>query len=344
MRKLIVTLIADLGNNRQLFLKLGETIDEKTQVRIDPLDISVKGHKYLSPAKDEFTVVVKNIPMTSDAISMVQIKDIPFRYITIEAGYESASMQIFNGYIVYISSKREDNGKTVSMYITCSGSYTFNALQGKTFTLKGGVDYKTALLFAARMSGIYPYQLSLSDTLRHKRLKSDTTFDGSIISMLIELQNQDRNLFVHCDYSGSQTKFQVWDATMFITRQIHLTPENIILTNGFPTIEDQGVRFTCLPFFNFKPGDEVIFDDDSYINRSIESLSSYMSSPFPDIYVGAASPLETDSDKIKEIEATKGHYNILDLNYNLQNRGNAFEIQLKCYSKSFYTTLAQQWS
>lgn len=332
MRKIVVRLIADNGANRQTILTFGEDDDN--------LAMSITGSKYLSPMKDEFVVAIKNVPTDSAEVSVLSIRDIAFRYITIEAGYVDATMQIFNGYIVYISSKEEDNGKTTTMTIVCSGSYTYNALRGKTFTLRKGTDYKTALMFAAKMSGIPQHQISLTDTLRFKRLQKDTTFDGSIMSILIELQNQDKNLFVHCDFT-SQTKFQIWDAVTYTPRFFELTADNIILTNGFPQVEDQGVRFTCLPTFNFIPGDEVIFNDASFINRSIESLSSYQSSPYPDVFVGAVSPLETDSDRIKEIESVKGHYFIKELQYKLENRGQAYEIQLKCYAKSLYESLAQ---
>lgn len=335
MRKLTVTLIADNGAYRQSVLQFG--IEE------DNLAMTVTGHKYLSPAKDEFIVSIKNIPIESDIMSLVSIRDTNFKYIMINAGYQESDMQIFNGYIVYISGKNEENGKTTTMTIVCSGSYTYNSLRGKTFTLKAGTGYKTALDFAARMSGIHQSQISLSSTLNLKRLKKDTTFDGSVMSMLIELQNQDKNLFVNCDFS-SQTKFQIWDATMYTPREILLTTENIVLTSGFPTVEDQGIRFSCLPTFNFIPGDEIIFNEDSFINRSIESLSAYESTPYPDVFVGAVSPIETDTDRIKEIEAVKGHYFIKELQYKLENRGQAFEVQLKCYAKSLYESLAQNWS
>lgn len=338
MRKLIVTLVADYQNGMQRFLTIGETSDEQ-----DALSISITGTKYLSPMKDEFAISIKNIPVESDKVSMLQIKDTNFKYITIEAGYEENSEIVFNGYIVYISSKLEDNGKTVNVSIVCSGSYTFNSLHGKTYTIRKGTTYRTALLSAARVSGIHESQISLSSTLLYKRLQKDTTYDGSLMSMIIELQNQDKNLLCHCDFT-SKSKFQVWDATLQGTRELKMNTNNIMLTNGFPTIEDQGIRFTCLPILNLIPGDEIIISEDSFINRSIDSLSSYMSTPYPDVFVGAVSPLETDPEKIKEIEAVKGHYIIKELRYKLENRGHAFEMTVKCYAKSLYKALSQNWN
>lgn len=338
MRKLIVTLVTADKGSIQRTLTFGENDFDD-----DQLAISIKGTKYLSPMKDEFTVIVKNIPLSSNELSMDAIKDTNFRYIYIEAGYQENSMQIFNGYIVYISSKHEDNGKTMSMSIVCSGSYTFNNLQNtKTFTIAKGTTYRDALRAAARLSGISDSQINIVKTLRFKRLTKNITFDGSIMSMIIELQNQDRNLLCHCDYT-SDSKFQVWDATMTSQRCMTLTINDIILVNGFPTIEDQGVRFTCLPTFNFIPGDEIIFNESSFINRSIDSLNAYISNPYPDVYVGAVSPLETNPEKIKYAESVKGHYIIKELSYSLENRGQAYNVQVKCYAKNLYNSIAQNW-
>lgn len=293
---------------------------------VDNLAIIIKGTKFLSPMKDEFDITIKNIPMSSDVVSINEIKQTSFRYITIEAGYQEASMQLFYGYIVYISSKREDNGKTVSMHIVCSGSYTYNNRSSQSLLVKAGTDYKTALTFAARLSGINPAYVQLSESLKYMRLKKDTVFDGTLMSMLIEIMNQNRNVFCHCDRTSGSV-FQIWDGSIFKPRVIKINEENIILVNGFPTLEDQGIVFTCLPFFNFMPGDDVIIDNESFINRSIESLSAYTQTPMPDKFVDA-----------------NGEYIIKELRYSLENRGNSFFVTIKCYARDIYEQLKQNWS
>lgn len=335
IRTLNVTLIADLGSAGQKRITFRSD---------DEISIEATGTKYMKPDLDEFTVIIKNVPTSNADYSIQYIKDIDFRYIVIEAGYrDSSAIQIFSGYIVYVSSIREDKNTTMSMIITCSGSYTYNNLTGHTFTVKRGISYYDALMVGATMSKIQSANISLSKSLRYKRLDKDLTFDGTFSGMITELQKRDNNLLCHCDFS-SDTKFNVWDATVYSPRVMHLNQDNIVLANGFPTIEDQGITMTCLPVFNFIPGDEVILDDNTFVNISITSLSAYTSSPYPEIYVGEVSPLETNQERIKEIENAKGHYFIRELRYNLASRGNNFTVTMKCYAKSIYSSIAQNWS
>lgn len=312
MRVLKVTLIAELGKRKQKQIVFGESAYE------DQLSISVTGTKFLSPMKDEFVVHIKNIPQENAEVSVDELTSNEFRYLTIEAGYQNYSEQIFNGYIVSLTSKREDKNKTLDVVIVCSGSYTYNNLHGKTYTIKKGTSYYNAIMFAAMMSGIVQSEMKLTNTLKYKYLQNDIVFDGTLTSILIQLQQVDKTLLCHCDYT-SQTKFSIWNANAFVPRLMTLTSENVILSNGFPSLEDQGVVFTVLPFFNFIPGDEIIFNDTSFINLALESLNAYTSTPYPQKFVSA-----------------EGHYIIRELRYNLENRGNDFNINLKCYSKEIY--------
>ena len=83
-----------------------------------------------------------------------------------------------------------------------------------------------------------------------------------------------------------------------------------------------GIDFEVLPFFNFIPGDEVILDDASLINVSVNSLSAYESNPEPDHYANA-----------------EGKYIAKELAYNLTNRDSSFSCTLKCYAKSLYNNI-----
>lgn len=338
LRKLKVTLYADLGDRNHVELSFG---DDPLK---DQLAISISGTKFMSPMKDEFTIHIKNIPENSDR-SVIQLKDIDFRYVSIDAGYAGMSERLFFGYIVSMTTKRIDNTKTLDTILVCSGSYTYNNLHGKTLTLKKGLSYYDALMFAARLSGIMPGELELPNTLKRKRFQQDFTFDGTLTSMLIQLQQLDKSLLCHCDFT-SHSKFKIWDANVFTPRLVKLNPDNIVLTNGFPSIEDQGIVFTVLPFFNFIPGDEIIFDDAKFINVAIESLSSYTSIPDPSKFIasGNESNFVYDENQNKSYEEQlksyvanfQGRYIIRELRYNLENRGNDFTIGIKCYSKELY--------
>lgn len=312
MRTLKVTLISDVAKKRLVF---GDNPYD------DQLAISISGTKYLSPLKDEFTVHIKNIPQENSELSVVELKDLDFRYITIEAGYQGLSDILFNGYIISLTSKREDNNKTLDVVLVCSGSYMYNNLHGSTYTVKKGTSYHSLVSFTATMSKIKPSEIKLSNSLKYKYLQHDLSFDGTLSSLLIQLQQEDKTLLCHCDYT-SQTKFSLWNATTFVPRLMTLTQDNIILSNGFPSLEDQGIVFNVLPFFNFIPGDEIIFNDKSFINLAIESLSSYSSTPYPEKFV-----------------SPEGHYIIRELRYNLENRGSQFSVTIKCYAKEIYENI-----
>lgn len=287
----------------------------------DNLTIDITGTKYLAAAKDEFTVTIKNIPneASSDNVSAVAIKDGGYGYIKIDAGYEDLYMTIFDGYVVYVSSIKSDNNKTSSMILVCSGSYTYNNLKKLSFTLKKNTTLYSAITFAARKTGIS--KLDISKTLKHRRLSSNTSYDGSLSSLLIALGENDQKILCHCDKtSGSVLK--VWDGTITSSRVIQLTSENIILSNGYPSITKDGIDFVVLPFFNFMPGDTVILDNSTFINASVDSLSAYSSNPEPEHYL--------DSE---------GKYFIKQLSYKLQNRGSEFSCTLHCYAKSLYDNI-----
>lgn len=289
------------------------------------LTISVTGTKYLSPLKDEFVVKIKNIPIESsddETASQVAIVKNGFRYIRIEAGYKDAHMEIFNGYVVYCHVVREDNNTTTSMIITCSGYYMYANALHMNFTLKSGTSYYSAIWFAARRAGIQDIQIS--NTLKHRFLKKDTAYDGTLSSLLIQLQDSDYKILMNQDYT-SKSVLNVWDGTILSKRVVNLTAENIILSNGYPTIENEGISFHVLPFFNFMPGDVVIMTDETFINKNISGISAYESDPEPEHYIDA-----------------EGKYIIKELQYNLENRGSNFDLTLKCYSASLYQSITKQ--
>jgi hypothetical protein len=323
IRKLKITLMSETSHKQIIFGDSAEYARLTNAYAEDPT-IKVTGTKYLSPLKDEFVVYIKNVPMQADdtiadVASVSEIKEGNYRYITIESGYQDASMVIFNGYIVFISSKREEANKTISLILTCSGSYMYNNLNSLYFTVKKGTSYYSALTFAARRSGLSAKQVSIDSALKHRFLQQDTTYDGTLTSILTELNTSDHKILCHNDLTSSG-KFTIWDGSLVSKRTIHLTKENIILSNGFPTVNKEGIEFEILPFFNFIPGDEVILDDKTFIDEVITSLSSYEQMPSPHQYV--------DSE---------GKYIIKELSYNLENRGDSFSLTLKCYSKANYS-------
>ena len=115
IRKLKITLMSETSHKQIIFGDSAEYARLTNAYAEDPT-IKVTGTKYLSPLKDEFIVYIKNVPMQADdtiadVASVSEIKEGNYRYITIESGYQDASMVIFNGYIVFISSKREEANK-----------------------------------------------------------------------------------------------------------------------------------------------------------------------------------------------------------------------------------------
>lgn len=339
MRRLRVTLISDELEREVVFGDAAAVMRERGEdygsAPPDDVSISISGSKYLTAQKDEFTIKISNIPTVAggegDApLSVICSIEKPYRYAAVYAGYGDQMMRVFLGYIVTATSKRSGNGVTNELILVCSANATYGNLTGRSFTLKKGTSVYQALTFAAKMTKVQP--ISIDRSLKHNFLKSDTSFDGTIFSMLVALQNRDYEILCHTDFS-SGVKVKVWKGRTTASRKYALDRQSVLIVGGYPNIEDQGVVLTTLPIFNYIPGDEITIDA-SLFDIPIESLSSYESSPQPYHYLG-----ELTLDE--ETGAYYGTFLIYELRYALQNRGGDFSVEIKGYAKSLYSAITQ---
>jgi len=276
----------------------------------DNLDISVVGYKYLSALKDNFTVEIKNLTY-SEVVRLIRGK---FDRIEIKCGYKSMSTphSIFKGYVMYISNKLDD-ASTNTVYVICTSRLMGVYNKKMNLTLNSSLNMYNVLNFLCKRAGIT--DANISEEFKTKILHTTTTTSSTIGNVLEQLLSNSDTYEVQSDASGCNT-VTIFDSYRTDRRLIPINSNNVLLTNGYPTISSDGVSMSMLPTFNFMPGDTIQIDN-SIIDVSLTSLSEVKSSPLPTIFMDE-----------------QGLYTIYQIEYRLENRGRNFYCGLLAKSRS----------
>lgn len=312
----------------------------------DNLTISVSGQKVMSVQKDNFVIQLKNIPTTSSSVvkrndvgeitdvfidqsianySIDQVALILGGYTDVEvvAGYEEGNiMTVFKGYVVYMSEKMEDDGKTSTLYVVCSSALTFKSGDKISMTCSKGTNLYSVINYVCKR---YRINADIDRRLKLRGLSEDLVFDDNLMSAIYAMQREDVRVAVNVDKTDGGFDFQFWDMTTKDIRHIHIKKEMIVFSDGFPTITQEGLSLSVMPTFNFKPGDVIKIDDQSLIQMTQTSLSGYMQTP-----------------NLTQFYDANGEYIIHQININLENRGNAFKFQMICKSKSLFSNITNK--
>lgn len=277
--------------------------------------ISVTGFKYMSALKDVCTIQISNLTY-SEIVQMINGK---FYKVEVKAGYQSSgSTTIFKGEVLYISNSLGDN-KTHTATILCASSLVARFGQSRlNLSLNSGVNMYSAIRFLCRRAGIKDTNIST----QYKKLfnKNIDQVNGTAASWIENLANNNQSYIVNSDEINGSF-INMYDANRSNMRVITLRSDNIILTAGFPRLTKDGLIITMMPTFSFMCGD-VIKIDSSLIDISVASQS--------EVKENRGYYLDED-----------GLYTIYQINYNLQNRGSNFSIELTCKSRSLVSNLLQ---
>ena len=112
----------------------------------------------------------------------------------------------------------------------------------------------------------------------------------------------------------------IWNIDKSARRYIKLTTDNIIPTNGYPTISSDGLTLAVMPTFNFMPGDVICISND-LIDMSVSNKDEALT-----------------ASKATFLDAN-GQYIILNSTYSLENRGSNFNLSIKAKSLSLMSKL-----
>lgn len=304
MRQIEIRLYSALTNKKIIF---GGT--DKNQ-----LSISIKGTKFLSALKDKGTCTISNLTYS-------QITEIilgKYYQIEIWAGYRTQELQcFFKGEISYISNKIRSRRDHECYIIFASKMVASYSQQRMNLNLNSGINLYAAFNYICLTNGISTSHLP--DSLRNEFLSEVTQNYGTPATLCEQLANNTSSFSINTDESIDGGG--VVDCTTFNDKRfIRINPDTINFTKGNPTLDSDGLHITLLPTFCFKPGD-IILIDNAILDLSISNAES-VSSTFKSNYLDA-----------------NGAYMIIELDYNFENRGTVFEINIKARSMNIIANI-----
>ena len=270
------------------------------------LNIDVSVNKYMSSLKDSAVVQIDNV--TYNEITQIVMGE--FFDIDIFCGYQQLTNKIFSGGVFYISNKLNAD-KTNTMIIICTSKLVAKYGQQRlNLTLNSGINMYAAINFICRRAGIP--NSNVSTQFKKDFISEVINVNSTATSWLDQLCQSNSTFIQNADAILDQT-FSIFDAAKSNSRIIKLTPENILLTAGYPRLTTEGLRVTLLPTFNFMCGD-VIQIDNEIIDISISSQDEVVNN-----YAAYFSQ--------------KGQYMIYEMNYHLCNRNSDFSLTLQCKNR-----------
>ena len=274
------------------------------------ISIEVKGTKYLSAMKDSFTIRITNLTYSE----LVQLIIGKYYGIEIKAGYRNRGAQtIFKGAVIYMSYEKQD--VTTNTVIILAGSKMVAAYgqSRMNLSLNSGINMYSALKFICRRAGIT--NANIDEDLKNRVIRDTASSQGTVGSWL-ESFSTVNNFIVDSDSSYGN------DATIISpyrtnNRVIKLDSNKITLVSGYPKLNSDGLSLTILPTFNFMPMDVIVIDN-SIIDISVDSSNSKQFN----------NAMYLDED---------GKYLITQIEYDLQNRGDSFNVHILAKARSLYS-------
>lgn len=267
------------------------------------LNIDVKGSKYISALKDNGVISISNLDY--EDISRIIMGE--YYNIEIFAGYKSQSpLCIFRGEVAYISDKIVQN-KDHTCYIIYAPKLVAKwSRQRMNLQLNSGINIYAAYKYICMKNNIPTSGLSVS--LRNQFLHEVQSNYGTPASLIDQINEQTSSNVISIDESIENNIIDC--ATIKDKRQIKINSDTINFTKGNPTISKDGLKISLLPTFQFQPGDIIIIDN-AIIDISESNLSGAQTGY-------KANYMDPD-----------GAYMIIQIDYDLQNRGINFELNIQ---------------
>ena len=274
----------------------------------DNLAISVNGYKYMSTLKDSCTIQISNLTYSE----IVQIIDGEFYDVEVKCGYQSMSpFTIFKGGVLYVSNELGDRRTNVVTILCASDIVAKYGQRRLNLTLNSGINLWSATKYVCRRAGFRDTELSLR--LKGQIMQNPTNVYDTAAAWVQKLTQENGTLLTNSEGQNGAV-LSLFDANDKDLRVIELTQNNISLTEGYPRLTSEGIMITVMPSFNFKCGD-IIKLDNSLINIPVQSAS------------------EANKNLGFKLDPT-GQYFIYQVQYTLQNRGQAVGLKLVAKSRS----------
>lgn len=290
-----------------LKLKKSITFGEEYLQGRDDLNIQIQCWKYMSTLKDTCTIKISNIPY--DVI--ISLIDGEFYDVEVKCGYQtSGSHTIFKGGVLYITNNIT-NVKDHTIIILCASQMIARYGQARiNLTLNSGVNMYSAINYISKKAGIR--DANISSQLKLQKLQNAMNVNSTAGAWIDKLTQQ-KDTYISNSDSITDAAFSIYDAKKSNQRYIPIS-NNMILTEGWPRLNKDGLSFTMLPLFGFMCGDTIKLDN------SIIDIS-------------ASSQSEANMNKGYYLDQN-GNYTIFEITYDLANRNDNFTCELLCKSRS----------
>lgn len=278
----------------------------------DDIAISITGTKYLSSMKDSFTIRMSNLTYGE----LIQLIKGEYYGIEIKAGYRSRGAEtIFKGSVIYMSYEKQN--ATTNTVIVLAGSKLVAAYgqSRMNLSLNSGINMYSALKFICKRAGVQNANIDLD--FKDKVIRDTTSVQGTAANWLDTFCNT--NNFIVATDSSYGNDVSIIDPYKTNNRIIKLDSEKVVLVNGYPKLNTDGLSMTLLPTFNFMPMDVIVIDN-SLIDISTSSTSS------------------KDFNKSLFLDED-GKYLITQIEYSLENREGSFNISITAKARSLYSNI-----
>lgn len=305
IRQLKVTLTSDL-------LKKSISFGDED----NSININVSGTKYISFNKDSFKVEISNLTYY-EIVQLIQGK---YFTIKIEAGYKNLGINtIYEGSVLYISN-RFDEYSTHTAIILCTSKLIAQYGQNKiNISMSSGINMYAALTYICKSAGIK--NPNISEQFRKEVLQTAMSSNENVVGLIDMLTSDNSNNLCNSDATGMSI-VSLWKSNQSLRGVIKLTNNSILAIQGYPRLTNSGLDLTVLPSFSFVVGD-VVSIDNSILDVSAESNN--------EVYENYTNFIDDN-----------GEYIIYRIDYNLQNRGNNFQLTLHLKAKSLYMNVLER--
>lgn len=293
----------------------GEVIEYVDDASGNGLNIEVDGHKYLSAIKDDCTVTISNLTYT-DVVKLIEGK---FYNIEVICGYKtSGTYSIFKGGVLYISNKINTDRSNDVIFI-CASQFVARAGQTRiNLSPKSGVNYYSLIQYLNDRN--LNINMSVSESLKNERLETSMSENTTMTNWITLLLSEKPEYGVNVDATDgySLSIFNIINDE----RKVHnISNAMINLSEGFPRLSTTGVSFSVMPTKNYHCGD-IVKIDNSLINMAVTSKD--------EAYRYYGNYLDQN-----------GEYMIYEIDFNLENRGQAFNVSINAKSLNLLKQVTQ---
>lgn len=320
MRKLKIELISDITKQKIVF---GDNQEERTRSYMygvpspsvnDNLTIKVTGNKYPALNKDKGTVTIYNI----NQATLLKIQQEKFYHINIYCGYQSWGEDpflIFSGEVAYLSTTIHSAHDTECYIIFASSLVARYSQKRMNLALNSGLNIYSLMNYVLYTNGVT--KAHLDQELKKSVINEYRMTNGSLTTILDSYTIANTGDYTIATDGTEGTVIDV--TTLKGKRFIKIDSRSIPIQSGNPTVTSEGLKIMLFPVCNLKVGDVLVIDN-SLINVAIQNAES-VTSTFNTNY------MDLTSDPLKD--GTYGYYMIYDLGYTLENRGSAFQYNIK---------------